>query len=1084
MKYAPIAPRSLAALKPFQRTTVDYVFERLYGPDPVDRFLVADEVGLGKTLVARGVIAKTIDRLHERGHDRIDIVYICSNADIAAQNLTKLHPSAQAASDFALRVTLLPTRAGSRASSDLNFVSFTPGTSFNLGDQFGHRDERLVLYRMLRMAWGADLLDTPGAARILRGDAGFERFNEDVDWYRHHPGGLDSGMETAFAQNLQHIEADELANAVQPLRVAFEVLAASLTSDGDDSKNRANRARLVGRLRVILARTCIDAMRPSLIILDEFQRYRSMLVLPEHPTDDQRLAHDLFVGLGDGAKTLLLSATPYRMYTLADETDSDDHYGDFIKTMEYLLGRAGAESLREELRSYRAALLSIERRSVDELASVRQAVTRRLRRVMCRTERLAVDDQRGGMLDNGNTRTCPVTPADVRAFVALETVSRQVRAAGDAVEYWKSTPYALSFMDSYDVRRRLAAGRTHLPPIVENVLRSGDGMLRNRDVKGYRALDEGNPRLRAVASSLLAGPVQPLWIPPSLPYYGLEGTSASAAGSALTKQLIFSAWTSVPQAIASVLSYEVGRRMLRQYFETDQLISGHHKPRTLLTFRIQDERPLSMTTFLLLYPSPALARLGDPLVLGAAGTRSAQDVLDLAESGIAAALLEVLPPEAEGDDRPNPAWYWAATLLLDAALANDAVGGFFGPRRGEIARAWTTAKPGVDERDDAGNLALHVAAAADVLDGSYPPGPRPRDLASVLARLAVGGPAVCSLRALGRPLSDADREHPRVMRAAARIAWGFRSLYRQPEAAAAIRGSAPEDAYWRRVVDHNIEGCLQAVLDEYVHVLPDVTGHLAGDSTPIDVIDAVASVMYRALTLRTVRLGFTDLSTKTWHDERRRPTIASQFARRFGADATDEVNEVQRSTQVREAFNSPFWPFVPVTTSVGQEGLDFHLYCHRVVHWNLPANPVDLEQREGRVHRYKGHALRRNLAAYYGSAAFDGGRNPWGQMFDAAANTEQARASGGLEPYWIFTGPFKIQRDVPVLPFSREIERYERLRRSRTVYRQVLGQPGQEGLVEFILRLRSSGMSHLSEAGIDARLEALRIDLAPAAHVM
>ena len=44
------------------------------------------------------------------------------------------------------------------------------------------------------------------------------------------------------------------------------------------------------------------------------------------------------------------------------------------------------------------------------------------------------------------------------------------------------------------------------------------------------------------------------------------------------------------------------------------------------------------------------------------------------------------------------------------------------------------------------------------------------------------------------------------------------------------------------------------------------------------------------------------------------------------------------------------------STSIGQEGLDFHTYCHAVVHWNLPSNPVDMEQREGRVHRYKGHA--------------------------------------------------------------------------------------------------------------------------------
>ncbi len=58
--------------------------------------------------------------------------------------------------------------------------------------------------------------------------------------------------------------------------------------------------------------------------------------------------------------------------------------------------------------------------------------------------------------------------------------------------------------------------------------------------------------------------------------------------------------------------------------------------------------------------------------------------------------------------------------------------------------------------------------------------------------------------------------------------------------------------------------------------------------------------------------------------------------------------------------------FVLASTSVGQEGLDFHAYCHAAMHWNLRSNPVDLEQREGRVDRYKGHALRKNVAAKHG----------------------------------------------------------------------------------------------------------------------
>ena len=46
----PDLEKSLSVLKDFQRRTVDYVFRRLYldGDDCVKRFLVADEVGLGK----------------------------------------------------------------------------------------------------------------------------------------------------------------------------------------------------------------------------------------------------------------------------------------------------------------------------------------------------------------------------------------------------------------------------------------------------------------------------------------------------------------------------------------------------------------------------------------------------------------------------------------------------------------------------------------------------------------------------------------------------------------------------------------------------------------------------------------------------------------------------------------------------------------------------------------------------------------------------------------------------------------------------------------------------------------------------
>lgn len=81
------AEDALRPLKAFQRKTVDYVSKRLLSdPDAVRHFLVADEVGLGKTMVARSVIARTIKALQDKV-PRIDIVFVCSNGAIAKQNV-------------------------------------------------------------------------------------------------------------------------------------------------------------------------------------------------------------------------------------------------------------------------------------------------------------------------------------------------------------------------------------------------------------------------------------------------------------------------------------------------------------------------------------------------------------------------------------------------------------------------------------------------------------------------------------------------------------------------------------------------------------------------------------------------------------------------------------------------------------------------------------------------------------------------------------------------------------------------------------------------------------------------------------
>ncbi|WP_218571788.1 helicase-related protein [Pseudomonas sp. C27(2019)] len=179
-----------------------------------------------------------------------------------------------------------------------------------------------------------------------------------------------------------------------------------------------------------------------------------------------------------------------------------------------------------------------------------------------------------------------------------------------------------------------------------------------------------------------------------------------------------------------------------------------------------------------------------------------------------------------------------------------------------------------------------------------------------------------------------------------------------------------------------------------------------------------------------------------------------RFALRFGDIRDDNNQALVRADSVRDAFNSPFRPFILASTSIGQEGLDFHTWCHAVVHWNLPSNPVDLEQREGRVHRYKGHAVRKNIAEKYGlsalSAGFEGG-DPWQAIFHIASERKSNRYSD-LVPYWIFEeGSARIERRIPLLPYSKEVGKLKRLKQGIALYRMVFGQPRQEDLL-FSLR--------------------------------
>lgn len=1069
----------LGGLKDFQRDTVEYVFRRMYtDPDQTRRFLIADEVGLGKTLVARGLIAHALNHLWDEV-ERLDIVYICSNADIARQNINRLNITGQQDFSLASRITLLPITLHSLARNKVNFVSFTPGTSFNLGGTLGLGQERILLYWMLQHAWQFDTGHT-GPYNLLQGSMGMQRFRDQVRAFPRRT--IDRDLNEHFARELAQREAG------MQLRARFDDLRERFRRTRDDipRQDSRERARLVGDLREVLAEVCLSALEPDLIILDEFQRFKHLL--EQNDSDVNQLAHQLFnyADHTSAARVILLSATPYKMYTLTyDQEQGDDHHEDFVRTLRFLQP-AQADAFERLVKAYRHELFRLGQGNDAQVQAIKDELEQCLRKVMVRTERLSTSADRDGMLHEVRGRSAQLAAGDLQSYLAYQRVARVLEHA-DVMEYWKSSPYLLNFMDDYQLKLAFKRAQIeHSADLAGALASSESALLPWDDIQAYRKVDPGNARLRSLMADVIdTNAWRLLWVPPALPYYQLEGPFAEAQLAGFTKRLVFSSWKLVPKVVATLTSYEAERQIMSAA-DSDAVntAEAREKRKGLLVFAKSDDCLSGMAVLGTLYPSLTLAHDCDPLAatidLRQHGTPSLDTVLEIVRKKIDTKLQPILR-SAKPTLLEDQAWYWAAPILLDLYYHPKASREWL--KQENLAQIWSGAIENVEDgAEDRTQWSAHVEEARKLL-GPPKLGRPPADLADVLALLAIGGPAVLALRALwrsadrpGLPLPARTKNVP-MRNHAAQVAWHFRSLYNIPEAVALIRSLPLRDigtdyAYWRRVLVYNAIGCLQAVLDEFAHVLRESLGLL---DAPAEILtQQIANIIGNALSLRTTALGVdrVDVSPEGDRVVSDSMRLRSHFALRFGEEKRDDGKGENRKEQVRAAFNSPFWPFVLATTSVGQEGLDFHTYCHAIVHWNLPANPVDLEQREGRIHRYKGHAVRKNLAEHYGLASVHThDADPWEALFKLA---QQRRPEHELDlvPYWVFSGSSKIERHVPVLPLSRDNDRLEGLRRSLAVYRMVFGQNRQEDLLTYLL-------SSLSAEQLDAMARDLCINLEP-----
>ncbi|MGH7481525.1 MAG: helicase [Longimicrobiales bacterium] len=1033
------ADRALAGLKDFQRRTVDYVFQRMWLDEPpATRFLVADEVGLGKTLVARGIIARTLEHLRE-DVERIDVVYVCSNAAIAQQNVNRLNVLGDEHVAMATRLTLLPLELRKLEESDANFVSFTPGTTFDLKSSAGTWKERVLLYWLL--ARELPDLATP-LVHVLRCNVSLDRFRTRIG---DHSETVNERLADKFLERVRqnHDLLDDLHEIADRFRLPRHEIP---------REDRVRQYTLIGQLRQLLARVCVDALQPDLVILDEFQRFRDLL---DGETEAAKLAHALMDHTtpdGHDVRVLLLSATPYKPLTVAG--DEENHYADLLRTLEFLFRNAAkVAELEEHLRVYRRGLY--ERGASSNLAEARRAVENMLRSVMVRTERVARTRERDAMLAS-RVLDASVAPADLEEARFLDDVAERLDAL-DQLEYWKSAPYALEFMKEYQLKQKFqTVAEDRSQELADLVYARRDALLSRKSIARYSRLAPINGRLRLLMDEMVEpGQWQLLWMQPSLPY--IEPGGAYAEVPEFTKALVFSSWNLAPDAISALCSYEVERRMVTSAGDPPRYPDLYRERRQLLRFVETRGRLTGMPTLALMYPSVALARAIDPLRIALEiGSEHPAPIVEVRRQ--AAAVIEDLLartglwPRA-GDGPADQRWYWAALGILDRAHLRGMRHWLRGARgwRGGLAA-------GEEDRGLRKHIQLFGQAAEGALDEEL--GPAPDELVEVLVDFALGGPAICAARALHRVGPGLELGDRSLLHGAAAVAGGFRTLFNLPETTALLRGE-DEEAYWRLVLHHGVAGNLQSVLDEYAHQLRESLG--LADHEDREVVHGVGAAMAEALSLRTAPIGADDIGLKRDGKIRiKRFRFRTRYALRFGDLRDDQDQTLARVGTVRAAFNSPFRPFILATTSMGQEGLDFHPYCHAVYHWNLPSNPVDVEQREGRVQRYKGHAVRKNVARQWGLVALRGGMDgqtdPWSVLFAAAA-ADRPTGENELVPYWIYEipGGAKVERRVPMFPFSRECGKLARLQRGLALYRLAFGQPRQEDLLSFLAQRNGHG---------------------------
>lgn len=961
----------------FQIATAKHVLEAYKSGQK--RVLVADEPGLGKTTVASEVVRLVKEELANEVLDNDGlycIVYVCCNLQIAQQNIDTL-------SDYGERVDLTQSRLSMqhfvyfRKKTDLKalgkdtlVLSLTPATSFQMTWGTGSVSERALIYACLSLLHpfeSKEMLNNLSAMLVGWAQKTWEW--SSVYYYNE--------VRKSDMEEYRKIIFDAMTSKLSMMYSEEETFMQCLLRlcDSEQNKQWLNDVYYFTiQLRKVFADISLEILKPDLVIMDEFQKFSSLIDTDMTTKTEQNMLAKKFFANKD-TYVLLLSATPYKPYTTLEElndTNNDEQYKDFHRLMDFLHSEHNNKfNFKSIWNDYSSALTHLDKETSDSINKKHLSAESMLYQVMGRTERLNEGIIREDLPHLENF----LSHGDIESYLQMQHLIDNCRKLGykvfsAPVDYTMSTAYQLSFMDNYKLKDTIAeawkagAGKG----IKKDCL-----LLDRNEVENYTLEDYKNARLEYVIYAIFGkgkkstGAESLLWVPTSNPYY-TQQPNVFTKNESFSKYLIFSSWGMVPKMLACLISYETERRLLRRSNE------AYHKE--------------------------------DYQLLRDSATTKALTILHTVSTYLA--------------DMYNPEEYYGMALKDIKQHIRKKIRVKLNEFDGKIVKRTSSLD------------IYQLLIAFDNKDEKIRNIPQGAE--DVLADMAIGSPALCLYRTFKRINDLYAKQH------AEDVARELTGIFNTRQGIAAVRYNCKKHSnYFQNVVEYCILGNFQAVLDEFVHMIGE-------NKEPEDIVKTIKQALIYSFSqpVNTIQTFGRD----------EKYTMRKHFAVDFGS-GNQTAKNVDHVINLRSAFNSPFRPFVLASTSVGQEGLDFHWYCRKIIHWNLPSNPQNLEQREGRINRYKCLSVRRNIAKLY--------RNTfqWDEMFNRAT-AELKGDNSQMIPFWYL--PLKherfkdikpemierIERIVPMYPMSEDESRYSRLIKVLSLYRLTMGQPRQEELLQML----------------------------------